>query len=312
MKHVSRLGLSMLLAVLVSACFDEPLNLTSKTTGGTSTSTSGKTKITTVSGLTITCGTATQTSVEITVTAGETGAPAGFSIQWMTAEAFAANGGIWYASDDSLLCKASFSGNANLSRYNLTPGQTVTVNVGEFLFDNGASSNCIDALSCGSSYVFHAFAHATNNMYKSSLSTDLTCSTLPCGHEDSGCTLTQGYWKNHGPLASGNNENEWPVDSLTLGGVSYTQLELQAIFNKPASGNGLIAMAHQLIAAKLNAANGADTSDVQLYIDAADALIGSLVVPPVGTASLSSGVTSSLTNSLASFNEGAIGPGHCE
>src|SRR6187401_544723 len=101
---------------------------------------------------TITCGTSTQASINITVTAGASGAPAGFSLQWMTASAYAANGNTWYASDDLRLCKASFSGNANLSRYNLAAGQTVSVNVGEFLFDNGASTNCGDGLTCGTDY----------------------------------------------------------------------------------------------------------------------------------------------------------------
>src|SRR4051812_12086632 len=54
----------------------------------------------------------------------------------------------------------------------------------------------------------------------------------------SGCTLTQGYWKNH-PSA-------WPVTSLTLGSVSYNQTQLLAILHKPVQGNGLVSLAHQL------------------------------------------------------------------
>ena len=72
----------------------------------------------------ITCGTATQTSINIVVTAGASGAPAGFSLQWMTLAAYVANGNSW--SDTVNLCKGSFSGNANLSRYNLAPGESVT------------------------------------------------------------------------------------------------------------------------------------------------------------------------------------------
>src|SRR5215216_803841 len=55
-----------------------------------------------------------QVTIQIQFTAGTpTGAPAGFSLQWMTAADYAANGNQWYASDDTRLCKASFSGNAN-------------------------------------------------------------------------------------------------------------------------------------------------------------------------------------------------------
>jgi hypothetical protein len=261
----------------------------------------------------ITCDGSTQVSINIKVCAGATGAPAGFSIQWMTAADYAANGG-WRLSDDPLLCKASFSGNANLSRYNLKPGECVTVNLGEFLFDNGASTNCAGALVCDTTYVFRAFAHANNTLNRSDFTEDRLCSTLPCGHGET-CTLTQGYWKTHGPVPTGNNEYTWPQEvkdnGLMLGSVLYTPEQLLAIFNTPASGNGLIALAHQLIAAKLNVASGADGSAVASDIAAADALIGGLVVPPVGNGSLKPAVTSALTTALANYNEGLTGPGHC-
>jgi hypothetical protein len=260
---------------------------------------------------TISCGTATQASINIQVCAGATGAPADFSIQWMTEADYIANGNAWYLSDDPRLCKASFSGNANLSRYNLGAGECVTVNVGEFLFDEGASTNCVNALECGTKYVFRAFAHANSSLNRSDFTANLTCSTLECGSEG-GCTFTQGYWKTHGPIPTGGNSNEWPVTELTLGTVLYTDLQLQSIFDTPAAGNGLIALAHQLIAAKLNVANSADDAAVATYIAQADALIGNLVVPPVGSGSLPSSATSSLTATLTSYNEGAIGPGHCE
>ncbi len=255
------------------------------------------------------CGGSTQTSISIQVAAGQTGAPAGFTLQWMTAEQYAAGG--WSQLELGIGCEAGFSGNANLSRYNLGPGEVVSVNVGEFLFDEGTSTSCPEALICGTQYVFRAFAHATNTLQRSEFTTDLTCSTLPCASGDS-CTFTQGYWKTHGPIPTGNNSNEWPVTSLTLGTVTYTDLQLQAIFDTPASGNGLIALAHQLIAAKLNVAKGADPTDVQDAIAAADALIGSLVVPPVGSGFLKPSVTSELTTTLTNYNEGATGPGHCE
>jgi hypothetical protein len=255
---------------------------------------------------TLSCAGATQTSINLMVCAGGTGAPAGFSIQWLTAAAYAANG--WA---DPALCHASFSGNASGSRYNLAPNACVAVNVGDFLFDNGASSNCVEALLCGTDYVFRTFAHASSSFNRSAFSGNHTCSTLACG-DDGNCTFTQGYWKTHGPIPTGNNSNEWPVTSLTLGTVSYSDLELLAIFNQPAAGNGLIALAHQLIAAKLNIAAGADGSDVAGAIVAADALIGGLVVPPVGAGSLAPSATSALTATLMNYNEGLTGPGHCE
>jgi hypothetical protein len=261
---------------------------------------------------TLTCGTASKVSIQITVTAGATGAPAGFSLQWMKLDDFLANGSVWLSSDDPALCHASFSGNANGSRYNLAPGESATVEVGDFLFDNGTSSSCVEPLECGTTYVFRAFAHATSTLNRSDFTPNLRCSTLPCDPQPSNCTYTQGYWKTHGPIPTGNNTNMWPVTSLTLGTVNYTDLQLQAIFNTPAQGNGLISLAHQLIAAKLNIGNGADGSSIAATIAAADALIGGLVVPPIGAGTLPSSTTSSLTNTLDSYNSGLIGPGHCQ
>src|SRR5678815_3090529 len=271
----------------------------------------------------ITCGTSTQVSINIQVTAGATGAPAGFSIQWITAAAYAlgpdglpgtTDDNSWPASDALSLCKASFSGNANLSRYNLAPNASVTVNIGEFLFDEGASTNCGGALVCGTDYVFRAFAHANSTLQRSDFTANLTCKTLDCDSDEGGCTFTQGYWKTHGPTGCNpsSGANTWTVSSLMLGTVTYTDVELCSIFNTPAAGLSLIHISHQLIAAKLNIANGADGTDAAASIAAADALIGGLVIPPVGAGSLAPAATSALITALTNYNEGATGPGHCD
>lgn len=279
-------------------------------------------KKTALDALTLSCGTSSQTSINIVVKAGASGAPAGFSIQWMTAEDFAKYG--WPkgdASDDQTstapsFCKASLSGVPGCAQqYKLGANGSVTVNIGDNLFDNcGASSTCANTpLECGTDYVFRAFAHndPASGLGKSAFSKDQTCATLPCTGGSEGCTYTQGYWKTHGYSPTGNNSNVWPVDNLTLGTVSYTQAQLQSIFDTPAGGNGLISLAHQLIAAKFNIANGASDAAIASAIADADALIGALVVPPVGSGSLSPADASSLIEALTNFNEGTTGPGHC-
>ena len=257
---------------------------------------------------TIACASATQSSITIRFTAPASGAPAGFSLQWMKKADFLLYG--WSPADATLLCAAGFSGNANLSRYDLAAGESVDVVVGDFLFDNGASTDCMTPLECGVAYVFRAFSHATSSYMRSADTATLEASTLPCTQVQA-CTYTQGYWKTHGPVPTGNNTNTWPVASLVLGSVSYTDLQLQSIFNTPAAGNGLLVLAHQLIATKLNIANGTDPTAIAATVAAADALIAGLVVPPVGKGKLAPSVTSSLTALLTSYNEGAIGPGHC-
>ncbi|HEY5952518.1 MAG TPA: myxococcus cysteine-rich repeat containing protein [Kofleriaceae bacterium] len=121
--------------------------------------------------------------------------------------------------------------------------------------------------------------------------------------EQGDCTLTQGYWKNHA--------SEWPVTSVTLGSVTYTQAQALDIFAQPVAGNGLVSLAHQLIAAKLNVASGASNTVVN-EIAQADSAIGALVVPPVGAGYLSTASTAGLAQALDDYNTGKTGPGHCD
>jgi hypothetical protein len=260
----------------------------------------------------VTCFSSSQGSIDLRICAGATGAPAGFSVQWMTETAFIANGSVW-PSDDLSVCKASFSGNANGSRYNLLAGECVTVRIGDILFDNGTSSNCPDELVCGTRYVFRSFAHATSSLMRSDFTANITCTTSPCTITI-GCTYTQGYWKTHGPVGCNpsGGSNTWPVTSLTIGTVNYTDLQLCSILTTPGAGNGLITLAHQLIAAKLNIANGSNPTAIAATIIAADALIGSLVIPPVGAGSLSPASISALNTALNDYNNGFTGPGHCQ
>ena len=263
----------------------------------------------------ISCAGATQTSINIQVCAGASGLPNGFSLDWLKASDYAANANHWFSSDSPLACSAGFSGSANLSRYNLGPYECVTVNVGDFLFDNGASTNCAIGLDCGTQYMFRAFGHGNSTYNRSDDTAVLGCATLDCGHSTS-CTFTQGYWKTHGVVPTGNNAYAWPdvakASGLQLGSVSYTAADLLSILNKPAAGNGLVALAHQLIAAKLNVAAGGDPTAVAADIATSDALIGSLVIPPLGGGYLAPSLTSGLVGALSSYNEGATGPGHCD
>jgi len=278
----------------------------------------------------LSCDVSTPTSITVKVTAGASGAPAGFSIQWMKYSDFLANNSQWPSDSDCPLdssgnptcpisfCKASLSGVPGCSNYNLGPGQSITVKIGDNLFDDcGASSSCSgDPLECNTQYIFRAFAHnVPGGLARSDFSNNIICSTLPCGGGDHNCTLTQGFWKTHGPVGcvEGNNTDQWPATALPmmLGNNSYTDAQLCSILNQPAAGNGLLTLAHQLIAAKLNIAAGADGSSVAAAIAAADALIGNNIIPPVGTDVLSPGDVSSLVTTLTNFNEGVTGPGHC-
>jgi hypothetical protein len=118
------------------------------------------------------------------------------------------------------------------------------------------------------------------------------------------CVFLQGFWKNH-PEA-------WPVTELQLGNVTYNQQELLSILRQPVRGNGLVLLAHQLIAAKLNIANGADGSCIQQTLADADSLIGDLVVPPVGNGYLQPKDVAGIAGVLGSYNEGNLCAPSCD
>jgi hypothetical protein len=129
----------------------------------------------------------------------------------------------------------------------------------------------------------------------------LVCGASGNGECDAGCALSQGYWKNH--------PDAWPVNSLTLGTVIYNKARLLSILSEPVKGNGLVSLAHQLIAARLNLANGAAaTPEVIQAITDANALINGLIIPPFGNGFLHPSVTSALTATLDAYNNG-LAPG---
>ena len=245
----------------------------------------------------IACSTSAASNIAVEVIAGQSGAPNGFVVEWMTAADFIANGNQW-PNDPNAVCQASFPDG-------LAPNQSIEVVIGDDqLFDSvGVQSACSgEPLLCDTAYVFRCRVNETDSCDASAWGNTISCATAPC-NPGQNCTYTQGYWKNH---AEG-----WPLQSLTLGAVSYSQSQLLQILNRPAQGNGLLTLAHQLIATKLSIANGADPTAVQQAVIDADSIIGGLIVPPIGNGHLSPNQTSDLTETLTEFNEGTIGPGHC-
>ena len=109
--------------------------------------------------------------------------------------------------------------------------------------------------------------------------------------------LSQGYWKNH--------HEAWPNEAIVLGNVEYSHAALGSILHTPVRGNGLVSLAHQLVAAKLNVANGAPDAAADAIAEA-DAMIGDLVAPPIGDGSLRTADTSPLVEALDDYNNGRL------
>lgn len=133
-----------------------------------------------------------------------------------------------------------------------------------------------------------------------------------CPVDNGQCTYGYGYWRNHNPIDNpGNQENAWPssVTELYLGNTSYSIEELVEILNTNVGGNGFVSLAHHLIAAKLNIANGAYDPEIASVIEAADALIGDL---QFGTDELSMNEIGDIQAALEAFNEGSASCGEVE
>ena len=245
-----------------------------------------------------------RSSLTVEVEAGATGAPSGFRVEWMKLSDYNANGG-WPDSPSSpIVGRAVFYGfptwNMSTGSYQLASGAKVTIELGDLFDETGFAANNVRELGDQQQYVIHVQAIGTATDQASDQSTDLQATTRPASQN---CTFTQGYWKNHA--------DAWPVDNLTLGTVNYTKAQLLQIFNQPAKGNGLVSLAHQLIAAKLNIANGADPTPVLATIAAADAQIGGLVVPPIGSGFLNPDDTDGNAKILDDYNNGDLGVNHC-
>jgi len=241
------------------------------------------------------------------VVAGSSGAPAGFTIQWMRFDDYLANSGQWPGTPGAMMAEASFEGiptlntwGGALTSFAIEPNSVAAVEIGDLYDETGVVASSTAELTESTPYIFRARANGDAGGELSNWSNNFIIDTTP----NVNCTLTQGFWKNHPGV--------WPVASLMLGSNNYTQAQLLAILNEPAAGNGLLILAHQLIATELNVAQGADATDVASAIADAHTLIGGLLIPPVGAGYLDPSIASPVAQALDDYNNGITGPGHCD
>ncbi len=111
-------------------------------------------------------------------------------------------------------------------------------------------------------------------------------------------TAGQGYWKNH-PQA-------WPVESIDIGGRSYSRDQAIAVLGKT-GGDKTITMFSSLLAAKLNVMVGNDASCIATAIAVADQWIATY---PVGSNVKASSVAWRLREPwlrlLENYNDGIL------
>ena len=89
---------------------------------------------------------------------------------------------------------------------------------------------------------------------------------------DGSAAKSPGYWKNH-PEA-------WPVDSIIIGGKTYTKAQAISLMSSPVSGDKTYTLFKALVAAKLDAMGCGDSSCVIATIASSDAW---MALHPVGS-----------------------------
>lgn len=258
-------------------------------------------------------GAEASTIIHLDVTAGVSGAPNGFTIEWMPRSVYDALGG-WPADPtDPAIMSAIFLGNPTLNTsegtdsFLLGPGELALIEIGDIFDETGVQSSNAGEMVAGTEYVVRVKANGEgglptggdNLMSGSNLTGSTYSATLHAwtrSHDDRvECVHSQGYWKTH--------PEKWPVSTIRLGNIIYTKTQLLSIWNTPAAGNGLISLAHQLMAAKLNIIAGAIApASVTTAVASADALIGNKIVPPIGAGFIDPANSSSLTDDLEEFN----------
>jgi hypothetical protein len=119
------------------------------------------------------------------------------------------------------------------------------------------------------------------------------------------CPLTQGFWKTH--------PDAWPVPTLTIGGITYTEAQLLTVLNTATGGDAVLILADQLIAALLNVASGTPTTPaVAAAIADAQTLLTGINLLSHTAVKTSSTLGQKMVNDatiLNDFNNAAFSPG---
>jgi len=132
-----------------------------------------------------------------------------------------------------------------------------------------------------------------------------------------GCTLTPGYWKTHSIYGPAPYDDTWAL-LLPSGETSpfflSTKTYFQVLKTSPA-GNAYYILSFQYIAAELNFLNGADPSAAQEAFDDATELFELYTPAAIGAMKGSNPIRQqfvALATILNNYNNGLIGPGHCD
>ena len=217
-------------------------------------------------------------------------------------------------------------------------------------FAEGGSAGVADSNAPAGTFPDHLFLHSTNLHESATFTYSRDITATSCGSFDvvntvevldgdplhpfatdtntihvivhcaGGCTLTQGYWKTHSSYGPASKPDAtWnllpgglgPNTVFFLSGATW-----YTVFWTPPAGNAYYSLAHQYMAARLNILNGASApSSVTAAITTATSLFATYTPAQIGALSGSDALRKqfvALAGTLGSYNEGLIGPGHCD
>lgn len=129
-----------------------------------------------------------------------------------------------------------------------------------------------------------------------------------------GCTATQGYWKTHSEHGPAPYDATWAQlpDGADTALFDSGKTWHEAFWTPPKGGNAYWILAHQYMAAHLNSLAGADTSDVADTLVEAEALLDAYDTDMGAIKGSVRNTFTSLAGLLDDYNNGNIGPGHCD
>jgi hypothetical protein len=110
-------------------------------------------------------------------------------------------------------------------------------------------------------------------------------------------TGTPGYWANH--------PDAWPVDSIVIGGVTYTKAQAISLIQQPVKKDKWLTMFPALVCAELNVLIGAESSCITTTISQADAWMTGIKRPVPASSQLWQ-VGGPLYEQLDAYNNGLL------
>ncbi|MGH3455968.1 MAG: hypothetical protein ACRDP2_16240 [Nocardioidaceae bacterium] len=146
--------------------------------------------------------------------------------------------------------------------------------------------------------------------------------TVPCV---GGCTRTIGYWKTHAgfgpqadvvtallPITLGTPAGAKSV-TVSTAALAVQLLSMRGTNNVHDASNGINKLYAQLLGAKLNGAAGTDTSAVSSAMAAADAFLATHdTLSWSGLSGSQKGTVNGWMSTLDGYNNGLVGPDHCD